>query len=379
MFALGLVACRAPHARTPDASVAVRPVSAAPALPTVATPCQVEAPRDVSALRDVPRILAAAEDADGTLVVYPRAAAELALVRLPSSGAAHTASLPIRNAEGLLAVARVSDEHVLVTEGPCEAETRCLTALRLGADGRPNGTPLTVPVGARVGRSRRTVRGGSLFIAFSGGHGHRPWVDELALADVGLRHARKVLDRMPETEKEDVVVALTSNASGFAVLHRVGAPEDPAGALVLETSRRAYAVDALEEIAMIDRFVPDGDGFALVASFEFDRPLFVRLHANGTLVEAPRAIAPNERRLPVLGAPLAAALGDEGRTLDLVVETVGGDVLARARIADRPDDRVRAATVTRTPGGFLVPHVAPGTSGEMLRVRTVRCPEQDTP
>lgn len=345
--------------------------------PVATGPCLADAPRVVYDLATSPSVLGIAVSGERGLVVFPDGPSTMRTVAVTIDAAPGPArTLGIGNAEGLRVVAAVGEGFVVVTDGPCaDGHTRCLTAALLDTAGASIGAPVVVGGHAPIARIRRHTTDEALLLAFST-DGGAPWVDSFVRTASGLVHARHALERVPREDKQDEVLAITGTHQRFTVLHRLGSAEDPDGALVLESATRSATIDALEEAAMIERFVPDGEGFGIIASFEFDRPLALRVRADGTLSGPARRVEGDAPLPPPFDDALVAQLVDDGATLTLALRAASGDAVGRVPIDARPDGRTRAASVARTRHGFLVPYVAKSASGHSLVARAVRCREQ---
>lgn len=361
-----------------EAPRAPEPSRQAPRAPVHDGPCRAGPERLLMTLDAVPEVLGAALVGDHGLVIVP-AADGASLVRVPvlddgrpASIAPHAAPFP--SARGLRVVAATGREIVVVTEGPCAGSgARCLAAGRFDLAGAPVGQPVVASGHAPISRLRRQTGDAFLLLAFSTPHG-APWVDAFMHAPGGLTHARTTLSSPPEG-KDDDVLALTGDPSGFAVLHRVGSPEDPAGALLLSTPDRVATVRALEEAAGIDHFARAGDGYDVVAAFEFDRPIALRLDARGEPSGEPRRLPPGAQ---VEGAGTMGRLADDGSHLEVVLTSAIGDPIDRVRIASRADATRRAASIARSAHGFLVAYVDARDAGTRTRsarlvARAVTC------
>lgn len=368
------VAPAAPAAVTPAAEVAGPP---AVAEPLARGPCVAGAPKALFDLASSPSVLGVALSGERGLVVFPDGPSTMRAVAVTSDGTpGPSRTLGLDSAEGLRVVAAVGDRFVVVTDGPCvDGHTRCLNALLLDPVGASIGAPVVVRGHAPIARIRRHTTDEALLLAFSTDDGP-PWVDSFIRTAGGLEHARHPLTRVPRHDKQDEVLAITGTHARFSVLHRLGSAEDPDGALVLESGTGSAIIEALEEAAMIERFVLDGEGFGIIASFEFDRPLALRVRADGTLTAPARRIEGDAPLPPPFDDAVVAQLVDDGATLTLALRAASGDAVGRVPIDTRADGRTRAASVARTRHGFLVPYVAQSTSGHSLVTRAVRCREQ---
>jgi hypothetical protein len=380
-FALGVfllsAACKTPVPE-PSAPVAPAARSTPSARPSTAPPaspgCSLGEAHALESLETAPPVLGVAFNGANGLVVHPSGTGALVTIPIDASGQGRTPrTSPFPTAGGLVLVASMGEGFVVITEGPCaDAHVLCLSAGRFDTMGAPLASPLVVPGHARISRIRRHAEDRAVLIAFSTGDGP-PWVDTFVARGAGLEHARTMLGKIPRDDKEDDVLAITGTPSDFAVLHRIGSAEDPEGRLVLETARAAHPIEALEEAAMIERFVRAGREHVIVASFEFDRPLAVHIGPDGSLVGSPLRLT---RESPIdasLGARESAVLRDEGAHLELLVRDVAGDILSRTRVATRDDGHALAASVARTASGFLVPFVTADHERVTLRARTVDC------
>src|SRR5688572_16517130 len=109
-----------------------------------------------------------------------------------------------------------------------------------------------------------------------------------------------------------------------------------------------------------------GSSLAMIVAFEFARPSWVRLGADGEVLTEPAALPPgNEPPLPFAGHRTARIGGDaDGRTLE--VRNAMGDRVGEALALD-----AGAAAAGRTDDGFVVATLSP--TGELV-LRDVRCP-----
>ncbi|MFO0696405.1 MAG: hypothetical protein U0230_22755 [Polyangiales bacterium] len=368
---------RGPRAAATSARAPARPSSA----PAPRGACRAGEPRRLADAVSLPRAVAVATRPDGSgLVAFGADDAHLATVAFPANGgeAAAPLSVPFPLADRLLSITTVGDAgFVAVAHGPCPAGATtplCLSALALDATGEPVGEPLVLPVRARMERLRRHASEASLFLACSVLEGP-PWLEVLTRSREGLSHARVELGhRFDPGERQADVLYVTTYGESWAVLYRIGAIEDPEGEVVLATERGERALPALHDAAMIETAVFEREAFATVATFEFGRPLAFRFDRLGRLVAAPAELGRGEAPPPPFLARLAATLEDDGRSLSLRPRTaIGDDVGEPLPLASRALPSPSAASVARTPTGFVVAYAAAAERGATAMLRAVEC------
>lgn len=325
--------------------------------------------------------MAVATRPDGSgLVAFGADGASLATVAFPADGTAPSAprSSAFPLADRLLSLTTVGDAgFVAVAHGPCPegaATALCLSALALDPTGAPLGAPLVLPVRARIERLRRHGSEASLFLACSALEG-APWLEVLTPSRRGLVHERVELGRRFDPgERQADVLYVTTHGEAWAVLYRIGAIEDPEGEVVLATERGERALPALHDAAMIETAVFEREAFATVATFEFGRPLAFRFDRLGRLEAAPRELGRLEPPPPPFLSRLVAALEDDGRSLALRPRTAIGDDLGDPLpLANRELPSPSAASVARTPTGFVVAYAESTGRGAAARLRAVEC------
>lgn len=146
----------------------------------------------------------------------------------------------------------------------------------------------------------------------------------------------------------------------FAAVIRVGSAEGIGTEVVLARPSGSMAVHALEDIADVEAMAIVGDEVWVIATYEFSRPLLLRVAANGELATAPVELARDATLPPELAGGDPARLMVDGERLLLRRRNPMGDpLLPDALVASRPHaglpaDVLRVADTPRDAQRYVV-------------------------
>ena len=330
--------------------------------------CRLEAPVPIlSGLPSAHAVAVAASDTS-TVVVIDRDASTLLVIATRVASGARAVPVSAPGADALFALEALDgDRFVAITRAACPTEleaARCLFATLLGADGRAIGTPVPIDLPGALRTSKVAGSGDTVWIARAH-EGAAPRLDRLRAGEDGLTLTTIGLgDGLPLGDRPTSILGLAIAGGSWAVLFRHGGGEDPEGGVVLATQLDEHEVEALHDTIVLDSFQWYGGALSIVAAFEFARPSFLHLGADGELRGEPRRLPPGEplpapfttRRTAVLvgGGPRAAIEVRDGagdRIGELV--SVGTERFAFADIARRADGFV-LATATLEPDGLAI-------------------------
>lgn len=324
----------------------------------------------------------------GTVLVGAVDEGTLEWVRLdPAGRPGQTLRAPFPRARALVAAAPWGDRTVAIGHAPCPDDISARMCLHVAAlQGTRVLEALSIPLAQSVERLRLASSERLLVVARSHDEGP-PYADLVRVAGGRLRAESVRLgdDHLPGERRAEVLAAAVSRER-YAVAIRVGAIEDPTGALVLATGGRLFEVEELHEAAMIDALAFDNrtGELALLASFEFSRPHVFRVDARGALSREPAPVAH--------GAPVGPAftkdassesgaspgpfseelgrLGRDSRGLWLHRASYAGDVIGEPfRVAGPEPAR---ASIAKRDRDYLVA-IAPRSAPFRVHTVAVRC------
>ncbi|MCB9658114.1 MAG: hypothetical protein H6726_10740 [Sandaracinaceae bacterium] len=256
-------------------------------------------------------------------------------------------------AERFDAAVGLAGRVLTLSRGGSASSEATFRATWLGADGQDD-VALPLPVPARAGGAvRRSVAGGRALFVWTDGR-HPPLAlpvhhDPDASGDARLRfdgpHALS-----PDVELADAravqLLGVALDDSGFAAIVREGAAEAADSQVWLATANARVPVPALEDAADIEAMVIVDDEVWVVATFEFSRPLLLRIDATGAMHGEPTALAPGAALPAPFPAGDPARLLEEGTRLLLRRRNAMGDPLPPDTVlADRPAARLPADVV----------------------------------
>jgi hypothetical protein len=352
-LALLLAACDA--GETAPAPPAERAEAPAPSEPVAAPEdegpeelaCRLEPPFARRAIEQPLAVIAVSRSEDGAGTPLVLAAVEGGHAALRVEG---DALVPVEDAPlageliGLESLG--AGEHLALALGPCGdgLTATCLHARRLG---RSEGMELPQPAPLRT--VRVAASDGLVHLARSY-RGAPPTLDRFGLREGALHHdALRIGDGVLPDEPVEML-GLSADGAAYALVYRHGATEDVESGVVLATQLDEHHVELLHDALVIESMSWVGSSIAVLAAFEFARPAYLRLGADGEVRSAPRELpfgAPLPE--PFAGRFIARVRGAPG-ALSLEVRSAAGDRIG----APIPLDGARAADLAREPGGFLV-------------------------
>ncbi len=336
------------------------------------------APRDCTAGETVPlgtepaRAIAVASSEHGRLVVLDRAEGGFIALAADDGAEGATARREIPRARGeiVLSLEPAGDRFLLLGRAPCTSAglaTECIVARSISvAGGITSGPPLEVALPERI-RTMRIATSRSLLYLARSHAGAPPGLERFEVGDDGLvTHVRRALgEAIPEDEPVEIL-GLVADGAGWAVLYRHGATEDARSAVVLATQLDEHEVGELHDALLVEAMAWVGTSLAMIVAFEFARPSWVRVGADGEVLTAPRALPPRgEPPLPFAGRRTAHIVGHAGARA-LEVRDAMGD-----RVGERIVLGAGTADAARTSEGFLVALLS--TDGA-VSLRTITCP-----
>ncbi|MCA9533699.1 MAG: hypothetical protein KC593_08475, partial [Myxococcales bacterium] len=150
------------------------------------------------------------------------------------------------------------------------------------------------------------------------------------------------------------VLGLALTDGEYAAVVRVGAAEASDSQVWLATARAHVPVDALEDAAAIEAMAIVGSEVWVVATFEFSRPLLLRIASSGELAADPQEL-PRDASLPaaLAGGDPARLLVHDGRLLLRRRNLLGDPLPPDIEVAVRADPSL-PADVVRDGAVYLV-------------------------
>jgi len=266
------------------------------------------------------------------------------LVRLTPAFAVRTRrALPTR----FEAAVSVDGGVVALARGPANgAGVAHYHAFQLG-EGATHDTefPLTVPV-RHGGGMRRNSAGEQVVFTWTDGRQPPVALRFFARGGAPLRFDA-AYPLAPEIDLEEAravqLLRVALDERSFAAIVRVGSAEGIDSQVWLARPTGRVPVHALEDIADIESMAIVGDQVWVIATFEFSRPLLLRIAPDGELAEDPVALA-RDATLPaqLAGGDPARLLVEEERLLLRRRNPMGDPLLPDALVATRTDDTLPA-------------------------------------
>lgn len=354
---------RADEARADEARADEAPADEAPASCTLEAPyasLPLALPADALALGRHPT-------GDSPFAIVAPAASGQHLV-LAADTALHATSAPI---EGLvLGLEPMGPDFLLLTFGACSTSdaARCFSARMLRVEGTAlvADAPLELPQASTLRSIRVTATDGLVYVARAY-RDARPTLDRFAPPREGALPWHDVIavgEGLLEDEPVEML-ALAADGAAWALLYRHGATEDPASGVVLATQLDEHHIEALHDVLVVESMSWVGTSIAVIAAFEFARPAYFRLGAEGAMRTEPRALTFGaEIPEPFTSRLVARALGTAGH-FEIEVRDGAGDRHGEAI----PLPTARAVDISRAPGGFILAW----SDGTTLHLSRLRC------
>ena len=272
----------------------------------------------------------------------------------------------------LLGLEPMGPDFLLLTLGPCATPdaARCLRAhlLHAGEGGALSSSPpIELAQAGQLRSIRVTATDGLVYVARSY-RDARPTLDRFAPPleeGEGLRHTSITVGEGLSDDEPVEMLALAADGAAWALLYRHGATEDPESGVVLATQLDEHHVEVLHDALVVESISWVGTSIAAVVAFEFARPAYLRIAADGEVRVSPREIEFGADIPEPFGSRLVArAIGSAG---DFAIEVRNG-------AGDRYGERIaledaRTVDVARAPGGFLLAW----TAGGALHLARLRC------
>ena len=377
LASVGASAC---SERTPEAPRTPAPEPAPPSpAPEEAPPPDEPAPEDGCEL-DAPitwledagdaRSIALELQADGGLVVIAGEQGKLRSRALDGEGAARgdTHPLELPGVRGLVALARIGDETLLVARGSCAESADCLLARALDRDGQMLDELVSAALPAALRTHRRASADGRLYLAWSTEGGARG-LDLFTWTNGRLGRARRPLGPEPASaELPTEILGLAADEGGrWAALWRRGAQEDTRSATYLTTDEAHQRVEALREALVVEAMEQHGREVVLVAGFEFSRPHLIRIAGGASEPLEAHELAASERLPAPFADRVRAELDIDARGLWLRRRDGAGDPIGAP--TGVTEGRVAGATVSRVGERVWVAWI----EGDRVLARSIRC------
>lgn len=326
------------------------PPPAVPAPAATTSPCRVSplgtlaAPERVRRLTLLPGPTASgASETAGPALIVEGVVTEL-LRLTPSFTLRSRRALPTR----VEAAIRVGAGIVALAAGPADPVTGAAhyRALRLAEDPQED-AELLLPVAVQPGGAVRRSSAGEQ-VVFTWTDARRP---PLALRLFSGSATRLRFDAVypltPEIDLEEgravQLLRVALDSESFAAIIRVGSAEGIGSEVLLTRPSGPVSVHALEDIADIEAMAIVGDEVWVIATYEFSRPLLLRIAADGELVGGPVELA-RDATLPAEldGGDPARLLEDGARLLLRRRNPMGDPLLPDALVAMRADQSLPA-------------------------------------
>lgn len=314
-----------------------------------------------------PHAIAIAASDTATMVVADRDDATLLAYGARVATGARGIAIPIGGADELFGLEAVDgDRFVAITHARCPEEiasTRCLVAVLIGSDGRPVGAPIPIGLGGPLRTVRVAAGGDALYVARSQARG-APELDTIRAGESGLdSRTLRLGDGFDLRDEQTEILGVAVTGGSWAVLWRHGATEDATSGVVLSTQLDEHEIDALHDALVLESFQWYAGALSMIAAFEFARPRFARIGADGEIRGGLREL-PVDQPLPspFVSRNKAAILGGgESATLEIrdgAGERVGavpfGDPTVLFADVARSGDRFVLAVARRTETGVTL-------------------------
>lgn len=341
--------------------------------------CTAAEPTTLAAgLPSVHGIAIALGDTSQMVLAGREASSLLALASRVAPGAAPE-TIPMPAADGLFALEAIDGErYVVVTRGACpegEQATHCLAARLLGPDARALSDATTIALPGPLRTVRADASGDALWIARTT-PGAQPALDRIAAGETSLTVTTRALGEAVDVREEPTeILALAVSGGSWAVLWRHGAAEDATSGVVLSTQLDEHDVDALHDALVLESFQWYAGALSAIAAFEFARPLFLRIGADGEVRGEARSLPPGESLpQPFMNRRTAAIVGS-GEQLALEVRDGAGDAIA-PRV---PIEGAFVADVARRGEVFVVAYARRREGAIAVETREITCARPSPP
>ena len=362
------VTARAPSERP----AAARPV----AVPGPADACSFEDPSPWGHVPVAPSAVAVAAAQTATMVIAARDPDHL--LALVSRGFAEVvpALVPMPGSDSIVGLEAVEeDRFVVLTRGACpasSAQPRCLFARVLDARAHALSDAVPIPLSGELRSIRAIAVGASVWVGRAH-HGAGATLDRL---DVGVESglAHTVVSQGParlEDEGPSEVLGLAVTAGSWAWLVRDGAAEDARSRVVLHTQAGGHPIEALHDALVVESMQWSSGTIALVAAFEFSRPLVMRFGADGRPRSAPTESLPGIALPSPFTERRSAALVGRGREAAVAVRDGAGDAVGEPAVFGADD--LLAADVARRGPAFVIASAHRRPEGADVTLQVLRC------
>lgn len=345
---------------------------------TGAAPCSVSEESAIAEGLTAPHAIAIATSDTATMIVVDRDPGTLLAYGSRVATGARGIAIPVAGAGELFGIEALDgDRFVVITHARCPEEiasTRCLMAVLIGSDGRPIGAPLPIGLGGPLRTVRVVAAGDAVYVARSQALG-APELDAIRAGDAGLdARTLRLGDGFELREESTEILGVAVTGGSWAVLWRHGATEDARSGVVLSTQLDEHEVEALHDALVLESFQWYAGALSMIAAFEFARPRFVRMGADGEVRGEPRDLPVGQPLpAPFVSRQKAVILGS-GEAASLEIRDGAGERVAEVPFGARG---VLFADVARREGGFAlaIARRAPDAaeSGVSIVTREVTC------
>ncbi|UJR79087.1 hypothetical protein [Sandaracinus amylolyticus] len=340
--------------------------------PRFVASCRASEPtRFASGLPRVRGVAIAVGDTSQTIVVDGDAGAISAIASRVVEGATPQ-PIAMPGSEGLFALEAIDGERfVVITRGACpegHQATHCLAARLLGPDAGVRSEPAIIELPGALRTVRVGASGETVWIARTTA-GAQPALDRIVAGEGSLEvTTRELGEGIDAREQATEILGLAVSGGSWAVLWRHGAAEDATSGVVLSTQLDEHDVEALHEALVLESFQWYAGALSVIAAFEFARPIFVRIGADGEVRGDVRAVPPGEAPPQPFATRRTAAIVGSGERLELEVRDGAGDAIA-PRVAI---EGAFVADVARRGDSFVVAYVR-RDGGLVIETRDVTC------
>lgn len=305
LIALGLLGCDGPAASPapvePPRPVAPEPAPEASPPPLEEEPAEEEAegppgPCELEAptvwLEDVGDRITLAARPD--LVVAMDDAGFATSRALDGGGAQGEAeAFRVEGGRALLGLEPAGEGALLLALGSCAGEAHCLIARRVRPLD-PSESRRIAPLPGPLRTQRRTATSRRVYFAWTAEGGHAG-LEIFTLDGDGLGRVRTPLgDARASDDHPAELLGLAAAGDSWAALWRRGALESADSEVFLTTDVGHRHVEALHDALALDAMARDNREVALVATFEFSRPHFLRLDPRRDEPLAARELGPDD-------------------------------------------------------------------------------------